>query len=132
MSDYPTRIEFDNMFTSQSIDLDTFDFPKLRVRAWSNAFGSGGSYSIEPVDGSPFTRSVLGVNVEHSDPSIRQHLTELVDEWNEEPREKWLRLLRADAVKQAEYYAKKVAEFDKVIEDARVSAERVERLAAIS
>ena len=132
MSEYPREIKFDNMFTSKSIDLDTFDFPKLRVRAWSNVFESGGSYAIEPVDGSTFTRPVLRVNVERNVPSVRQNLVELVDEWNEAPRENWLRILRADAQEQAAYYAKKVAEFDKVIEEARVSAGRVDRLAAIS
>ena len=115
MADCINEIDFDNQFSVRSVDLDTFDFPKLRVRTWSDLFGKGGSYAIEPVDGSAHAGRIIAVQIEADDRHLRAEMQALVDDWNDDPRTNWLRILHRAAVKVAAYEAKQVAGFDKLV-----------------
>lgn len=130
---YPTKIEFDNEFSARSVDLDTFDYPALRVVAWSNVFGPGGAYAVEPVQGSTFTGSGLPrISVDSNDASVRQNLEDLVEEFNEDPRGYWLRLLGNALEYVANYAQRQVDGIPKLIADAAEARARVDLVKALA
>lgn len=114
--DWPTKLE-GNQF--QIAYLDPASAPEFKVTTWSNVFGKGGHVGVDAkVDG----RWISLAKIEVRDRGVtdeREHLQDLLDEWNEEAAENWRRLvlearatLRDYFERQTREYAEKLAELD--------------------
>lgn len=131
MAEYITEIDFSNQFYAEDIDLATFDFPELQVKTWSNLFGKGGSYAIEPVNGSTFKGRICSVSIEADDSGIRSHMQSLVINWNEDTRTNWLRILHRNFKAIAKYRAEKVADFEKVVAESEKATAQLAAIVAL-
>jgi len=139
MDQYPTRIDLDNQFSVESIDLDAFTFPKLTLHTWSDIFGKGGSYVIQcDLAGEEAMRAprLTSVSFEEPDSSIRANLELLVEDfnsdWGVEPKTEWLQIFTRAQDKVAAYYAKQVENIEELKRRAAVSVERQETLEAMT
>ena len=100
-----------NQFTLERIDIETFEYPRARVATWSSLDGPGGSVALEAGDG--IERIVLARIDIKRDGSVkdeRAELQELADEFNEDPRASWDRLIGDALSKSAAYYARQIEE----------------------
>ena len=93
-----------SMFAVRSIDLDGFTFPPLEVRTWSSVFGSGGSITIEATDrGHRIEFNRVAVKTNSDAREARAEYAIFVENWNEEPRENWLKVI-SDALAEVDAY----------------------------
>lgn len=130
---WPSAVTIRNEFAADSIDIDTFDFPKLKVTTWSHVFSKGGQYSIEmDAPGRHNSNLFEGIEVTEDDPHAREHLKDLVEEFNEDPRGNWIKILLAAAESTAAYRQKQVDGFAKVVEDNAKAQARLGKIRKLS
>lgn len=93
-------MKFQNQFSVTRINLDTFDYPKVKVSVWSRVFEPGGSVNIgaKTPEGMALTLYSEDIDEDREVSDERDQLQEMADEWNENCRENWrseiLRCLR--------------------------------------
>lgn len=107
-------IETMNQFTVAHKAPDPVEPPTMWIRTWSNVFGKGGSVTIEVLlDGVSVD---VGKKTVKDDREVRYAIDDtsfLIEEWNENPRENWRKVVEAAREQVLEYtrrQAKKYAE----------------------
>jgi hypothetical protein len=111
--DWPDEIK-GNQFTLAKLNPD--ESPELKVRTWSNLFGRGGQVSI---DAGGTTLAAISIDRDGDVSMEREHLQDLVDEWNEDPAGNWRRLIEESRFKVLAYHERQVVESQKALERAR-------------
>lgn len=109
-----------NQFIMARKPLETVDAPVLRVGTWSSVFGKGGSVKLDvEFDGDSIEMASVKVESNAEATQAREAVADLIEEWNEDPREHWKEAVERSrekvldhARRQVEEYTEKVARFE--------------------
>lgn len=123
-----TRIKA-NQFEIERIDLATFDYPKVKVRTWSNLSSPGGSVTLEVGEGMQrITLASIPVECDGSVRAQREELQELADEFNKDAHASWDTLVGEALTKNEAFYA---SELVKRTADLAAVRAKIEQFAAL-
>lgn len=103
------KMKIDNEFIVSDIDIETFDYPKLKARVWNNLFGSGGSVSAECEHNGTIIK-LYNIDIERNG-SVEQEVEEcqeMADKWNEDLEYNWNNELLRCLEYIAEYEQKQI------------------------
>lgn len=116
--DLDYELKIDNEFRVDGNDFSGFTFPKPEVKGWTTLAGDGvGSVTVEaehhfPGEKHPtrFTLATTRLADLRQKPETIKHYEKLVEEWNEDNRGNWLRLLRKAVERVASYHEQQLVE----------------------
>lgn len=96
-------MELDNEYSVRNIDLEAFDYPKVEVVIWSDAFNEGGSVNIEAKTPEGYRLILHSEKIEENRDVTgeREYAQELADNWNKDCKANW----QAEMLRCFEYIA---------------------------
>lgn len=125
-------MQFDNPFSVTSINPETFNYPKVEIKVWSNVFGDGGSVDVEAKTetGSRIVLHSEKIEENRNVADEREQAQELADDWNEDLQYNWDNEILRCYKYVLKYQQKKVDEFDKEVTTLNEYKKAVELLEA--